>query len=116
MIGRRTGWSDHLRRSARGEWPYLFRRPLDDDALRDIRLTLMRPSQRLGNERFYAKIERMAGQRRKARPLVASPDDPVDDASPDRTRYGSHPEEPKLFDGPPADKEGGPSATRRIDG
>ena len=90
---------------------YLIRRPLDDEALSDIW-----PSQRLGNERFYGKRENMTGQRREARSLVASPDDPVDDAGPDRTRYGSHPEEPELFDGPPADKEGGPGATRWIDG
>ena len=45
----------------------LFRAQLDRAAIDDIRLALNQ-SQPLGNARFYAKIERMTGQRREARP------------------------------------------------
>ena len=45
----------------------LFRAHLDRAAIDDIRLALNQ-NQPLGNTRFYAKIERMTGQRRKAKP------------------------------------------------
>lgn len=45
----------------------LFRAQLDAAAVDDIRLALGQ-SQPLGNERFYARIEKMIGQRRQARP------------------------------------------------
>ena len=45
----------------------LFRAHTDRAAIDDIRLALNQ-SQPLGNARFYAKIERMTGQRREARP------------------------------------------------
>ncbi len=58
------GADDHARRAAyRG----LFRPPLDEATLGAIRLALNQ-SQPLGNGRFHAKIERMTGQRREARP------------------------------------------------
>ncbi|MGH8654350.1 MAG: transposase [Gammaproteobacteria bacterium] len=58
------GAADKARRRAyRG----LFRPPLDNETLSDIRLALNQ-SQPLGNERFYAKVARMTGQRREARP------------------------------------------------
>ncbi|CAN5708488.1 transposase [soil metagenome] len=58
------GAADKARRVAyRG----LFRLPLDDETLSAIRLALNQ-SQPLGNKRFHAKIERMTGQRREARP------------------------------------------------
>ena len=58
------GPADKARRVAyRG----LFRSPLDEEIRRAIRLALNQ-SQPLGNERFHAKIERMTGQRREARP------------------------------------------------
>ncbi len=58
------GATDKARRVAyRG----LFQSPLDDETLSAIRLALNQ-SQPLGNERFHAKIERMTGQRREARP------------------------------------------------
>ncbi|MGH8533403.1 MAG: transposase [Gammaproteobacteria bacterium] len=58
------GPADKARRVAyRG----LFRSPLDPETLSAIRLALNQ-SQPLGNERFHAKIERMTGQRREARP------------------------------------------------
>ncbi|MGH8469430.1 MAG: transposase [Gammaproteobacteria bacterium] len=58
------GPADHARRVA---YRRLFRPPLDEETLRAIRLALNQ-SQPLGNERFHAKIERMTGQRREARP------------------------------------------------
>jgi putative transposase len=45
----------------------LFRGQMERAAIDDIRLALNQ-SQPLGNERFYAKIERMTGVRREARP------------------------------------------------
>ena len=45
----------------------LFRAQLDRAAIDDIRLALNQ-SQPLGNERFYAKIAKMAGVRREAKP------------------------------------------------
>lgn len=45
----------------------LFRSQLDKAALDDIRLALNQ-NQPLGNERFYARIEKLTGQRREARP------------------------------------------------
>ena len=45
----------------------LFRPHLDPETITDLRLALNQ-SQPLGNERFYAKIERLTGQRREARP------------------------------------------------
>jgi putative transposase len=45
----------------------LFRTQLDRPAIEDIRLALNQ-SQPLGNERFYAKIEKMTGARREAKP------------------------------------------------
>ena len=41
--------------------------PLISTAIDDIRLALNQ-SQPLGNERFYAKIEKLTGARREARP------------------------------------------------
>lgn len=45
----------------------LFRAQLDKEAVDDIRLALGQ-NQPLGNERFYARIEKLAGQRREAKP------------------------------------------------
>lgn len=45
----------------------LFRAPFDQAAPSDIRLALSQ-SQPLGDSRFHAKIERMVGERRQARP------------------------------------------------
>ena len=45
----------------------LFRNELDHAAIDDIRLALNQ-NQPLGNERFYAKIEKITGLRREARP------------------------------------------------
>jgi putative transposase len=45
----------------------LFRAALDQDAIDDIRLALNQ-NQPLGTSRFYAKIERLTGERREARP------------------------------------------------
>ena len=50
-----------------GQYRGLFRTQLDRAAIDDIRLALNQ-SQPLGNARFYAKIEKMTGQRREARP------------------------------------------------
>ena len=58
------GATDATRQSA---YRKLFRAPLDKTALDDIRLALNQ-NQPLGNSRFYAKIERMLGERRQARP------------------------------------------------
>ena len=46
----------------------LFRVQLDRAAIDDIRLALNQ-SQPLGNERFYAKIEKVTGVRREAKPI-----------------------------------------------
>ncbi len=45
----------------------LFRAQLDREAIDDIRLALNQ-GQTLGNSRFHAKIEKMTGLRREARP------------------------------------------------
>jgi putative transposase len=45
----------------------LFRSALDQDAIDDIRLALNQ-NQPLGTSRFYAKVERLTGERREARP------------------------------------------------
>ncbi len=45
----------------------LFRAQLDKAAVDDIRLALAQ-NQPLGNERFYARIEKLTGLRREARP------------------------------------------------
>ncbi len=58
------GQSDKDRQAA---YRALFRAQLDRAAIDDIRLALNQ-SQPLGNERFYAKIEKLTGTRREARP------------------------------------------------
>lgn len=58
------GRSDKDRQAA---YRALFRAQLDRAAVDDIRLALHQ-SQPLGNERFYAKIEKMTGIRREAKP------------------------------------------------
>ena len=58
------GRSDKVRQAA---YRALFRAQLDQPAIDDIRLALNQ-SQPLGNERFYAKIEKMTGTRREAKP------------------------------------------------
>ncbi|MGH8507819.1 MAG: transposase [Gammaproteobacteria bacterium] len=63
------GATDSARRAA---YRRLFRSHLDPETLRDLRLALNQ-SQPLGNERFYAKIERLTGQRRQARPRGRPP-------------------------------------------
>ena len=45
----------------------LFRAELDQAAIDDIRLALNQ-NQPLGNDRFHAKIERLPGERREAKP------------------------------------------------
>ncbi len=45
----------------------LFRTPMDKDAIDDLRLALNQ-NQPLGNRRFYAKIEKLTGERREAKP------------------------------------------------
>lgn len=45
----------------------LFRPQLDRDAIDNIRLALSQ-NQPIGNERFYAEIEKMTGQRREGKP------------------------------------------------
>ena len=45
----------------------LFRSQLDTAVVDDIRLALNQ-NQPLGNERFYARIEKLTGQRRETRP------------------------------------------------
>jgi putative transposase len=49
----------------------LFRAELERAAIDDIRLALTQ-SPPLGNARFYARIEKMTGMRREARPRVES--------------------------------------------
>jgi hypothetical protein len=44
-----------------------FRYQLDAEAIGELRMAINQ-SQPLGNERFYARIERMTGQRREAKP------------------------------------------------
>ena len=63
-IYRELGRGDRERQAA---YRALFRAQLDRAAIDDIRLALNQ-SQPLGNERFYAKIERMTGVRREAKP------------------------------------------------
>jgi putative transposase len=58
------GRSDKDRQAA---YRALFRAQLDQPAIDDIRLALNQ-SQSLGNERFYARIEKMTGARREAKP------------------------------------------------
>lgn len=58
------GGNDAERREA---YRALFRSQLDKAAVDDIRLALSQ-SQPLGNERFYARIEKLTGQRREAKP------------------------------------------------
>jgi putative transposase len=58
------GGNDAARQEA---YRALFRSQLDKAAVDDIRLALSQ-SQPLGNERFYARIEKLTGQRREARP------------------------------------------------
>ena len=58
------GRGDKARQTA---YRALFRPQLDRAAIDDIRLALNQ-NQPLGNNRFYAKIERMTGVRREARP------------------------------------------------
>jgi putative transposase len=50
-----------------GAYGALFRAHLEREAIDGIRLALNQ-GQPLGNERFYANIERMTGVRREARP------------------------------------------------
>lgn len=50
-----------------GAYRALFRSQLDRAAVDDIRLALGQ-NQPLGNERFYARIEKLTGQRREAKP------------------------------------------------
>ena len=61
---RALGQSDKTRQAA---YRALFRSELDRAAIDDIRLALNQ-NQPLGNARFYAKIEKMTGIRRQARP------------------------------------------------
>ena len=61
---RTLGDGDKERQSA---YRALFRAPLDRAVIDDIRLALNQ-NQPLGNERFYARIEKMTGVRREARP------------------------------------------------
>jgi putative transposase len=71
------GQTEKLRREA---YRALFRAHLDTDAIGDIRLALNQ-SQPLGSARFYAKIEKVTGQRRepkpRGRPRVEAPDGSV---------------------------------------
>jgi len=60
----------------------LFRTQLDKEAIDDIRLALNQ-NQPLGNNRFYAKIEKLTGDRREAKPR-GRPRVPRDD-NPDAT-------------------------------
>lgn len=58
----------------------LFRAQLDKAAVDDIRLALNQ-SQPLGNERFYARIEKLTGQRREAKPQGRPHSLPVEDGA-----------------------------------
>jgi putative transposase len=61
---RALGRDDKARQAA---YRALFRAELDRATIDDIRLALNQ-SQPLGNERFYARVEKMTGVRREARP------------------------------------------------
>ena len=63
-LTRSLGQNDKARQTA---YRALFRAQLDRAAIDDIRLALNQ-NQPLGNERFYAKIEKMTGVRREAKP------------------------------------------------
>lgn len=54
-------------RARQGAYRALFRAQLDKAAVDDIRLALGQ-NQPLGNERFYARIEKLTGRRREAKP------------------------------------------------
>ena len=58
------GATDKRRQAA---YRSLFRAQLDQAAIDDLRLALNQ-NQPLGNSRFYAKLEKMTGERRQARP------------------------------------------------
>ena len=58
------GATDKARQVA---YRHLFRYHLDEEMVSELRLAVNQ-NQPLGNERFYETIERMAGQRREARP------------------------------------------------
>ena len=58
------GQTDKQRQSA---YRALFRAQLDSDPIDDIRLALNQ-NQPLGNARFYAKIEKVTGERREPKP------------------------------------------------
>ena len=58
------GATDKARQAA---YRHLFRYHLDEEMVSELRLAVNQ-NQPLGNERFYETIERMAGQRREARP------------------------------------------------
>ena len=58
------GASDTARQAA---WRSLLRHQTDAEAINYIRLAINQ-SQPLGNERFHARIERVTGQRREAKP------------------------------------------------
>ena len=58
------GATDKARQAA---YRHLFRYHLGEEMVSELRLAVNR-NQPLGNERFYETIERMAGQRREARP------------------------------------------------
>lgn len=62
----------------RAAYRALFRPELDDDAISDIRMALNQ-GQPLGNSRFLADIEKVAGQRREPRPR-GRPRKPAGDA------------------------------------
>jgi putative transposase len=59
----------------------LFRTALDDAPLGDLRLALNQ-SQPLGNDRFYAEIEAVTGQRREPRKRGRPRKEPTDDSLP----------------------------------
>jgi len=58
-------WCDRQARQA--AYRHLFRYHLDEEMVGELRLAVNQ-NQPLGNEGFYETIERMAGQRREARP------------------------------------------------
>jgi putative transposase len=63
-VYQQLGSSDKTRQAA---YRALFRSELDKEAIDDLRLALNQ-NQPLGNSRFYAKIEKMTGVRREAKP------------------------------------------------
>jgi putative transposase len=69
-------------KSRQGAYRALFRSQLDKTAVDDIRLALGQ-SQPLGNERFYARIEKLTGQRREAKPQGRPRVSSGGDAAPD---------------------------------